>query len=257
MNTPFDLAFAHARIAPCIAGLVTMLPWIPFGAVPEALAQSTTIAVLRIQPTTTNTVMVSWSTNTPPSSILLSALRPFTDTGISSLPPYTVQCDESPIDGGVICFTLGWDRVTEPVIINPEGRFQVIVPVRMASQFFRLEVPGVLESQSWAATMLEGSAVNLQPPPTLNFATGMQQVYGHGAANDFQGVLDSTGSGSIRISSLSFTRRFASPELLALDSSLARVLGKANRYQITSSTLELYQGSILLGRFVSVPKQSP
>jgi len=88
---------------------------------------TSTNSTLSIQMTSTNTVVVTWPTNSTSSGTLSSA---------STLPSRgkTIARD---------ALRLGpdpdWARVTEPVTINEHGRFQVVVPTLLPRRFFRVE----------------------------------------------------------------------------------------------------------------------
>lgn len=206
---------------------------------------------LMINPTETNSVVVTWSTNLPPAR-LLSRVGRYVFENIDPDLASLVYCDDSPIDFRLVCYSAAWERVDAAVTITPQGRYQVIAPVRLESQFYRLELLGPLESSTWAATMLEGGLVEWPRPVKVWFSAGAKSVRGQGAGNGFSGIFESATSGTLSMKSLAFTRSFASEAATAIDDALSRVLLKADHYRIVGGQLELLKGAEVLGRFTAV-----
>lgn len=126
---------------------------------------------LTIHLTETNSVVVTWSTNLPPAR-LLSRVGRFVFENIAPAEAGFVRCDESPVDPWVVCYSAAWERVDALVTITPQGRYQVIAPVRLESQFYRLELLGPLERSTWAVSMLEGALIKWPQPVTVWFSAG-------------------------------------------------------------------------------------
>jgi len=206
---------------------------------------------LMIYPTETNSVVVTWSTNLPPAR-LLSRVGQFVFQNIDPAEAMFVGCDDSPIDFGLVCYSRAWERVDAAVTLTPQGRYQVIAPVRLESQFYRLELLGPLESSTWAATMLEGGLVEWPQPVKVWFSAGEKAVRGQGAGNGFRGVFESATVGTLSMRALAFDRSFASEAATAIDDALSRVLQKADHYHIIGGQLELLKGVEVLGRFTAV-----
>lgn len=218
-----------------------------------AVTNSTsTNGALTIQPTSTNTVVVTWSTNATSSAVLSSSGltgsggKPLSKTSLAS----GAACEPSPIDGRVYCLGGAWERVTEPVTLNRDGRFQVIVPARMPRQFFQLELPLALAGTHWTPTMLEGSAVALIPAPAVHFS--LAQVSGFAGANSFSASIQSLEPGLLRVGSIAATRKLGPPEAMAVENALFRILPLVDHYQTFQGTLELFQDATLLGRFKQI-----